>query len=215
MSNRRIVLLVTACLALGVAGAVFIRSAASGTTAVTPDLPVAVPASGIGLFTRVATAADAQAATAASQVSRLLSGSDAAVPEQWKPGQQVVGTARLALNAGRLSVWAYKSANGKVCEGLAVSGVTHGAGCTGGWSTRLPVDVNVDGLAGSQVVWGLTPDDVSAVAVVVDGVAQPASLGNNAYLLETAGTVISSVVVTHDEGTVTRFSLEQAANPLG
>jgi hypothetical protein len=216
MSNRKIALLVTVCLALGLTAAVFIRSAASGTTAVTPDVPVAVPASGIGLFARVATGADAAAATAANQVSQLLSGTDAAVPQQWKPGQQLIGTARTALTAGDLSVWAYKSANGKVCEGLAVAGTTHGAGCTGGWSARLPVDVNVDGLAqGSQVVWGLTPDDVSTVDVVVDGVAHPATLGNNAYLFKTAGTAISAVVVTHDDGTVSRFSLEQAPNPLG
>lgn len=215
MSYRRSTFAILLCLAVGVAGGAFIRSADSGNPAVTPGLAATSPARDISLLASPARSEDVQAQAAAAAVATRLSGNGQSVPDTWKPGDQVTGTARSALMSGELSIWAYRSTRGRVCEGLAVNGLTQSAGCTDGWSDRLPVDVNTDSLgSGAQAVWGLAPNDVKSVSVVVDGNRVPAQMGRNAYLYVGTGTV-SSVVATRANGAILRFDFVSVSNPLG
>ena len=212
--NRRSVTAVLCCVAVGVTAAVFIRSAQSGTPAVSPALAATEPAGGIALFASAQRPADLPAAAAAAAVAGRLSGDGQSVPEGWKPGSAVAGTARVALSRGDLTIWAYRTTKGRVCEGLANGGITQSAGCTDGWSDRLPVDVNTDSLpTGQQVVWGLTPDAVKAVSVIVNGEEAPAQLGRNAYLFEGVGS-ITGIVATRADGSVERFTFGASPSPI-
>jgi hypothetical protein len=213
MTYRKSIFAVLFCLAAGLAGAAFIRSANSGTPALTPDVAVTSPARDIALFASPQPAGDSHAQAAVAAVAARLSGTGQSVPEAWKPGGQVAGTARSALTSGELSIWAYRSTRGRVCEGLTVNGATQSASCTAGWSNRLPVDVNTDSVAsGAQAVWGLAPDDVKTVSVVVDGKQVPAQMGRNAYLYVGTGTV-TSVIAIRDDGTAVPFTIGSSGNP--
>ncbi len=95
-----------------------------------------------------------------------------------------------------------------------VNGATQSAGCTDGWSDRLPVDVNTDSVASDgQAVWGLVPDDVKTVSVVIDGVQVPAQMGRNAYMYIGTGTV-SGVIATRADGTAVPFTIGSSGNPI-
>jgi hypothetical protein len=66
-------------------------------------------------------------------------------------------------------------------------------------------------------VFGLAPDDVTGVEVIVDGVAHAAIFGNNAYFYESPGNCAESVeglIVHYADGSAARVGAP-SANPLG
>jgi hypothetical protein len=116
------------------------------------------------------------------------------VAEELLPGAEATGSLRALLtdlgSEGR-SIWALVTAKGKVCAGLT----NYSAGCIGKFTSPLEHVSYTYGrpFAGEAViVWGLAPDDVTKVEVLVDGSPYEAQLGRNAFFYSLASTELDA-----------------------
>jgi len=155
--------------------------------AATPSPPVALPAlpNMMALATSPNTSAVAQATGATaeqkafqSEIGDLTLPSNA--PPEWATGNLVPSQARaLMTDVGSMhgTIYAIPTSKGRVCSGLS----GYSSGCTDGFRDILG---DITTTFGSGVVWGLAPNQVVAIDVVVDGVSHSARLENNAYFFE-------------------------------
>jgi hypothetical protein len=96
-------------------------------------------------------------------------------PSSFRVGLRGVGSAAHAA-------FVVRGRDGRTCAGLT----DFSSGCLDGLPSTLPVDVTYGGGSATEgpIVWGLARDDVRAVDVVLNGVAQPAVLGDNVYVFQ-------------------------------
>jgi hypothetical protein len=118
---------------------------------------------------------------------------NADVPADWLPGNADLTRARLlmsGLGVASRSIYAYPTDKGKLCAGL--SGST--AGCLIGFPTKAPIDWTfippTDGEP--AIVWGIAPDFVAHVTVIVKGEQHSATLRNNAYFFQASSADITA-----------------------
>ena len=204
----RISMTLSACTGVVLAIAVWTAAAGGGGASPTPEPPIVTPAlANIGALSRPQTARDeAIAKRVRGDIARLTASAEG-LPLSMLPGGAQLDRVRVLLdNVGshRYSIYAYTTTKGRVCSGL-----TNGpSGCLTGFAQAGPVDYSVGdpdwvGSGAPAVVWGLSPDHVTGVDIIVDGTARPAVMGNNAFFLEMSSekTPPSSV-----EGLVVHFA---------
>jgi hypothetical protein len=119
------------------------------------------------------------------------------------PGRANLAKARTLLSdAGQWSLVAAPTAKGRVCRVLidANSSFTSGS-CVERFTDELPVVPGVTTLAsGLSLVSGLASDAVTGVAVIVNGIDRPATLRNNAFILEVPSGGVEGVRATLADG---------------
>jgi hypothetical protein len=142
------------------------------------------------------------------------------VQEELLPGKAHLSDSRLLLSdlgSDNAGFWAYPTGKGWVCQVVSFAG-----GCVDDFSHfegRVSVGV-AQAQSGDPVsVFGLAPNDVTGVEVVLDGVAHPAMFGNNAYFYESpgpgnCGESVEGLIVHYADGSAARVGIP-SANPFG
>jgi hypothetical protein len=108
------------------------------------------------------------------------------VAEHMLPGAAESGSLRALLTdvgAEGRSVWGLVTEKGKVCAGLT----GFSSGCIAAfWGPMEHVSPTIGQPAAGEpvIVWGLAPDDVAKVEVLVDGALHEAVLGRNAFFYQ-------------------------------
>ena len=91
----------------------------------------------------------------------------------------------------RRSIWALVTRKGRVCAGLT----GHSSGCISKFTSpeeHASVTATVSSAGEMLMVWGLVPDDVARVDVVVAGLLREARLGRNAFYYALASAEIEA-----------------------
>lgn len=127
--------------------------------------------------------------------ARAFNTPEPGVPSSWLPGDVDVAQGRLLLTGlgpSSRAIYAYPTAKGRLCAGLG----GFSGGCLQGFFKDAPADWTVgdpDGRPGGEpvLVWGIIPDSVKDVRVVVNGHEQSAVVANNAYFFQAADNSLS------------------------
>jgi hypothetical protein len=147
------------------------------------------------------------------QVVVAMNANPAPVSADLYEGQQLPAQSRLLLgnpggsNAG---IYAYPTTKGRVCFLITIGG----GGCV------TAADPSAWGIAlnpgGSLAVYGLVPNTVRSVDVVVGGTSVPARIGQNAFFYEqqTLTDTPTALVATFANGTQKQFTLPARATLL-
>lgn len=208
--RSRTYLIVSLAVGLVAAGSI-LASGAIGGHAVTPEKEIAVPAlQNMAVFARAYATRDDAIASNIQEVAPLLEQGGPNVPSDWLPGAAQGNRARALLNTRGRVVFAFPTSKGRVCSGLS----GFGAGCLAGFTADHPVSLTYgDPAAGEPgIIWGMAPDSVKRVQVIVGGVPEDATMGENAYFYQ--GTASSrefaGLVVTFKDGSSQTISLPAA-----
>jgi hypothetical protein len=120
------------------------------------------------------------------------------VAERMLPGGERADSFRtLMTDVGyaHRSIWAITTSKGRVCAGLT----DFTSGCISRFASpdeHVTITMGRPTIGAPLIVWGLAPDDVAKVDVVVNGTAQQARLGDNAYYFELANTKLDDEAIT-------------------
>jgi hypothetical protein len=176
-------------------------------SATTPGGPSAIPA--FAAFARAQQPGDRLPAQL-QQAVVAMNANPAPVSADLYEGQQLPAQSRLLLgnlggsNAG---IWAYPTTKGRVCFLTTIGG----GGCvTAADPSAWAIAVNP---AGRLAVYGLIPNAVRSVEVVVDGTSVPATIGQNAFFYEQQ-TLTDTPTATFANGTQLQFTLPDRATLL-
>jgi|RhiMetdeSRZDD1v2_1073273.scaffolds.fasta_scaffold02148_29 hypothetical protein len=188
-------------------------AASGGDEDVASDEEVVIPAAeSMSVFSEPQSSTDA-ALSASNQVRDEIAATTGQAPdaaEELLPGAETTGSLRALLTdlgAEGRSIWALVTAKGKVCAGLT----NYTAGCIGKFTSPLEHVTYTYGrpsVGEAVIVWGLAPDDVAKVEVLVDGAPYQAQLGRNAYYYSLASPELGTdsigglVITLHDESSI-------------
>jgi hypothetical protein len=198
-------LAVAISLTVGLAGAAFISGVGqSGTPAPTRVEPV--QRSALSAMSQFQRGSPSLAPSARAHVAAVAAGDTSnpgTVPEDFLPGRADLDKARMlmtGLGREQRSIFAFPTAKGRVCSELT----NFSSGCLDGFRSRSPVAVTYGDPSATEpgIVWGLAPDDVNAVSVIVNGSAHPAQLGKNAYFYQgsSSASAFEALVITFKNG---------------
>lgn len=195
------------------------------------DSPPAAPATnGEGLpalanmavFSRAQTPAD-QSVHRDPDVAEMVSvatENTPGVPAAFVPGAARPETGRLLLSelgTAQRKIWAVGTTKGRVCAGLTA----FSAGCIAEFAQDRPITVTVGKPSPQEplTVWGLIPDEVGRIQVVVNGTPQEAITGSNAFFyqlgdnsVETDG-AIEAIVVGFRDATRQPLTIKLSPTP--
>ena len=215
MKRRTQATIVLACLLVGTAGAgaiVAVNRADASSTAIPPVTVPAVP--NMAVFSRPATAADQSAARTGLPSLQLLAKDEPGVPADELPGQVSAPQTRLLVAKANLTLVGAVTAKADVCAYLS----SFGGGCTAGWTADRPIDyVYGDPAVGQPgIVFGLMPDSVARVQVVVDGVSEDVTIGENGFIYQgnASAAAFSALIVTFKDGRSQTIKLPSTGAPL-
>jgi hypothetical protein len=182
------------------ATAILSSGATGSSSGISSAPPIVVPAlshmTGLG---RAATARDRAVTAAAEPALNALTDPQGAPPGM-APGAVEPARLRILLDnlgSSHRAIYAVPTRGGRVCGGL-----TGGpSGCLEGFTAAGPVDYSIgdaDAIGSGEpaIVWGLAPDDVRSVHVVVGGTSYPAVMGKNAYFFEFPSAVLEPSAVS-------------------
>jgi hypothetical protein len=226
--TRRALILVLATAGLGVtiliAGSFGTDPSAASSNNGSPDpTPQVLPAAkNMGVFSSSVSADDRALFDRSSVRSEVaLTTEDVAgIADALLPGAASTTSFRALMTGvgteGR-SIWAVVTAKGRVCSGL--TGFT--SGCIAAFSSPEEHVTKTVGRATADtpvVVWGLAPDDVARVDVVVNGRVHAARMGRNAFYYELADVTlgddaIEALLVTLTDETRAPIEIELAPSP--
>ena len=173
--RKTAVVVVIALVALGSASAALgLRHRASDAQVARARASSVAPIAQLRVLSRHQTPAD-RAAEATAAARRTLDSLPPLDP----------GSVRLALRGFGTedrSAFVARGRDGRICSGLT----EFTSGCLDGLPQDMPVDVTYGGETATSgpIVWGAARDDVVAVDVVVNGVPQAATMGENVYAYE-------------------------------
>lgn len=216
-------LAISALCGTGLASAVVSTRATGSPLEVTKGPPIAIPAaSNMSGLARPETARDHAVANAAAlQLNALTDGAGA--PPGMAPGAPDMARFRVLLDnlgSSHRAIYAVPTRAGRVCGGL-----TGGpSGCLEGFTAAGPVDFSIGdvdaiGSGEAAIVWGLAPDSVRTVHVVVAGTRYAATMGRNAYYFAfpssaTAPSAVSAIAVDFENGRSQTIAVNLAAAPM-
>jgi hypothetical protein len=152
-------------------------------------------------------------------VASIITGNDSDIPAGMvSPGRAKLEGARVLLSklgVNNRRIYAFPTDQDAVCAGLT----DLDAGCLQGFNQDAPVSCTVGdpdraGSGDPGLVWGLAPDQVVAIAVVVNGTKHGATLENNAYFYELGNNTIPAKAITglvlhYRDGTVKDMAISQ------
>jgi hypothetical protein len=173
--------IVSACAGVVVALAVLLGSgrAAEASSSQSESPPVALAAlANTKALTRAPIATAEQAAGFQKQIGDLTPPPHGLV--EWATGDLIPSKARILMSevgSAHGTIYAIPTSKGRICSGLT----GYSSGCTDGFRDESG---DVTTTFGGGIVWGLAPNQVTAIEVVVDGVSHAARLENNAYFYE-------------------------------
>jgi hypothetical protein len=134
---------------------------------------------------KLSTSSEVQHSASLEKAASDLSAPQAGVPNTWLPGNADLSRAHAlmtGLGTAHRMIYAYPTDKGKLCAGL--TGVS--SGCLPGFFKNAPIDWTFIPPNGNEpaLVWGIAPDSIEQVGVIVDGVTHIATLENNAYFFQ-------------------------------
>lgn len=168
-------------------------------------------------FARVGpTLPPAAQAAVGKAAEHLMGAPPAGSPPDFDPGRADLAKARVLMASvgdAKRAIYAFPTLRGRVCSELT----GFSAGCIDGFRARSPVGVTIGDPAADEpgIVWGLAPDSVVGVDVVVDGTPQRALLSNNAYFYQgsASATHFESLIVKLADGSTRNVALTYARQP--
>jgi len=186
----------------------------SSTAPASADTPVVTAAAAMSVFGNPRTSLDVLPDSASEVIDSFTPPPGSAVSESLQPGAvDVTKTHRLlsALGKGGSALYAMPTKKGNVC--FFFTGGPYG-GCVPSFGGELPVP---DVIADPDQYWsgdpteifGLAPDSVVAINVVVNGQQHEARLANNAYFYELSDATEypTQLVVEYRDGTSATMDL--------
>ncbi|MGH3009742.1 MAG: hypothetical protein ACRDLM_10120 [Gaiellaceae bacterium] len=204
VTTRRILVAVTGLIcASAVATTLLIVTSAGGATVNTTPA-----ASEMTVFSSARAASDVLPQTIASSAAALQAGA-AGLPASEQPGSAVTNESRLLLSGQgnpQADLYAVPTSSGEVCYLLSLGPATCVAALGGtnavGWTVADPDTL---GSGSPLMVFGITPDNVSQVDIVVNGTAHAATLKNNGFFYQLADSqdlpsAITAIKVTYSDG---------------
>jgi hypothetical protein len=140
----------------------------------------------------------------------VMNANPANVPDDLYEGQEIATQSRLLANnlgRGNASVYVYPTTKGRVCF---VGSVGPTGGCVTAAEPVGWIQSRVATASGNDlVVYGIAPNDVVSVNVIVGGASVTATLAHNLFFFEepVSKSAPTSIVVTRRNGTSQRFDL--------
>ena len=211
------------------AGAVVCASVAAASFSIATSSPRAAvmdttpAASEMGVFNSAQQPSDTMPQDVANWANALQAGAvSSGVPASEQPGSVLTRQSHLLL-AGQgnpqADLYVVPTSKSEVCYVLSLGPATCVSVFSGtnavGWTVSDPDAV---GSGSPLMVYGIAPDSVGEVDVVVDGSSHPATLKNNAFFYQLANgselpSAITAINVSYSDGASTTISLHLADPP--
>jgi hypothetical protein len=198
-------------------------AASEGSVYASSDSEVEIPAAAnMSAFSQPQSSGD-RALSASSDVREEVARATADAPgvdEELLPGAEESHSLRaLMTNLGSegRSIWAIVTSKGRVCAGLT----GFSSGCVGKFTSpeeHVSVTIGAPSASAPVIVWGLAPDDVARVDVVVAGRLKEAELGTNAFFYSLANpdldmNAVQGLVVTLKDDSKPPIEIQFAPTP--
>jgi hypothetical protein len=202
---------IAALVAVGIT-AVIASSGSAPSSSPEASKPVVPAISAMKVFGNTAAPTDSIPAKFDGLVARLTPPSS--VQQELNPGAPNPEDSRLVLSdlgTTQASLYAFPTDKGNVCF-IFTGGPVAGCVPSFGGQVAVPystIDPDQDFSGQGTEVFGLAPDSVRSIKVLVNGDEYPARLDNNAYFyqLQDGAAFPSALEVTYDDGTVANISI--------